>query len=333
MPNPVVGAGASLLGAREQRKAAKSATAAQERASQDAIEAQERALATLRQDLSPFTQFGAGLVPQAQSLFGMTQAAPQMGPFQSVEGAIPQAGVQVKPSNDIQSQIDQLRNQQSAISTASPIGRGPMSSVIPARERDAQSRNQQIEDQIRDLEYQMATQNQAGAPIASQAVAPQGFSADAGVQNLMSSPLFSSLLERSQEDVLQRAAVGGRLGTTGTQEALQDAALRTGFGLLQSERGQLLDAIRLGQSSAAQQAAAGTNTAAGIGNLLTGLGNAQAAGAVQQGNIRTGLIGDLAGAGGLLIEDFRGRTPPLSSPGSTSADYTSDAFRDWVANQ
>ena len=94
---------------------------------------------------------------------------------------------------------------------------------------------------------------------------------------VMTNPMFQALLNQSNTNIMQNAAVSGRLGTGGTQQHLQDSALRTGFDILQQERnaamantGQLASLVGMGQSAAAGQGAAGINTAANIGNTLTG---------------------------------------------------------------
>lgn len=56
-------------------EAVRQAQRAQTQAGQDAIAMQERGLAQLREDLSPFTQFGAGILPQLQGALDPSQQA------------------------------------------------------------------------------------------------------------------------------------------------------------------------------------------------------------------------------------------------------------------
>jgi hypothetical protein len=81
--------------------------------------------------------------------------------------------------------------------------------------------------------------------------------------SVMENPMFTALMDDVRRQNLQNAAVGGRLGTGGTEIALQDAALRTGFDILNTERGAALNRanmftnlVGMGQSAAAGQGAA-----------------------------------------------------------------------------
>ena len=101
--------------------------------------------------------------------------------------------------------------------------------------------------------------------------------------------------QAAEQRILASQAARGRLGAGETAEQLQDAFTRSSLGFLGQQRSDLLNALRFGQASAAQQAAAGVQTGANVGNLLTQIGNAQASGIVGAANARAQGIQNLAG--------------------------------------
>ena len=105
------------------------------------------------------------------------------------------------------------------------------------------------------------------------------FGAGAG-ESITSDPVFTALADEAQRRIINRQAASGRLETGETPELLQDALLRTGADLLSRERSDILNAIGLGQSSAAQTGFAGAESARGTQDLLTQIGNVQAAGGI-----------------------------------------------------
>lgn len=133
--------------------------------------------------------------------------------------------------------------------------------------------------------------------------------------SIMENPFFTALQEDTRRQNLQNAAVGGRLGTGGTMAGLENAALRTGFDILNSERtAQIQNASFLsnlvgqGQNAAAGQGANSMNAAAQIGNatmtgnqvagnLMTSAANAQAAGVVGAANAKAQGINNLFNIG------------------------------------
>ena len=136
--------------------------------------------------------------------------------------------------------------------------------------------------------------------------------------SIMENPFFTAMQEDTRRQNLQNAAVGGRLGTGGTLAGLEDAALRTGFDVLNSERtAQIQNASFLsnlvgqGQNAAAGQGASSMNAAAQIGNatmtgnqvagnLMTGAANAQAAGLIGAANAEAQGINNLFNIGATI---------------------------------
>jgi hypothetical protein len=123
--------------------------------------------------------------------------------------------------------------------------------------------------------------------------------------SIMQNPMFAALQEETRRQNLQNSAVGGRLGTGGALAGLENAALRTGFDVLNQERNaQLQNAsflsnlVGMGQNAAAGQGAASIQAGGNIGSLTMygnqiagnqtiGAANAQAAGVVGAANAQS----------------------------------------------
>ena len=88
---------------------------------------------------------------------------------------------------------------------------------------------------------------------------------------------------------------------------LQRGALLNAPNLVSRERGDLLSALGLGQASAAQQAAGGLQTGQNRVDLLTQIGNAQAAGGIGAANALGQGSQNLAGLGSSLATFFGGK--------------------------
>lgn len=90
-------------------------------------------------------------------------------------------------------------------------------------------------------------------------------------------------------------------------QGLQQSQLLSNVDLLSRERGDLLSAIGLGQASAAQQAAGDIQTGIGRTDLLSQIGNVQAAGGIGAANALGQGAGNIAGLGATLFGS-RGRS-------------------------
>ena len=137
--------------------------------------------------------------------------------------------------------------------------------------------------------------------------------------SIMQNPMFQAIQAQNQQDIMQNAAVRGRLGTGGTQQHLQDAALRTGFDVLNQERSAQLQNIAalqglvgMGQNAAASQGAGALQTGANIANTMqTGTANqanlttdaaaALAAGEIGQANAFSNAVGGVVGGIGTIF--------------------------------
>ena len=97
---------------------------------------------------------------------------------------------------------------------------------------------------------------------------------------LRDSPLFAGLSNQITEDVFNAQSAGGALGSSGTDEILANQLLQTGNALINQQANRALPLINSAQASAAQQGAGGAE-------LLTGIGNAQAGGAIGAQNAQS----------------------------------------------
>lgn len=140
--------------------------------------------------------------------------------------------------------------------------------------------------------------------------------------SIMKNPMFQAIQNQAQTDIMQNAAVSGRLGTGGSQVALQDSALRTGFDVLNQERAAQSNYLSMMQGLVA----GGQNAAAGMGagqlqsganmantmqnsilnqnNLTVGAANAQAAGIMGAANAQSDMISGITGGLGTMLGGF-----------------------------
>lgn len=108
------------------------------------------------------------------------------------------------------------------------------------------------------------------------------------------SPFFDALADKAKRDLLQTQATTGRLGAGETAEELQKRLVTLGSDLLTQDVGRRMNLAQLGLSGATTEAGIETGTAANIANLLTGKGEAEAAGILGSTAER------MAGAGNLV---------------------------------
>jgi len=106
--------------------------------------------------------------------------------------------------------------------------------------------------------------------------------------SIMQNPMFQAIQQQNQQNIMQNAAIRGRLDTGGTQVALQDSALRTGFDVLNQERNAQMANVNMLQSLVGM----GQNSASGQANF-TGAGNQ-----IQQGFLTDAAASNAAGVVG-----------------------------------
>ncbi len=187
---------------------------------------------------------------------------------------------------------------------------------------------------------------QRGLPAATDAAAglsmvPEDFAFERGAERVTQDPFFQALAAQQEERLMSSAAARGMVGSGRTAEALNRNLLRLGqefrqqdianqlneakiqqalraenLGIQAQRFGQLLNIGQLGANVSTGAGSAIQGTAANVGNLLTGMGNVQAATAIQRANISAGTtqgllglaggagIGALGGSMGLFGEDI-----------------------------
>lgn len=142
-------------------------------------------------------------------------------------------------------------------------------------------------------------------PQAQQLFGPSAFEA------VKQDPVLQAIQEDAERKIMASQAARGRLGAGETPEQLQEAFTRSSLGFLGQQRSDLLNALRLGQASAAQVGAAGMQTGSNIANLLTQIGNVRAAGTIGQQQAQAQALQNVAGLGGSLLGAIR--QAPLSA--------------------
>ncbi len=116
------------------------------------------------------------------------------------------------------------------------------------------------------------------------------------VDYLQNSPIFQASLRNMNEQVLNNAAVRGRLNAGDTRQRFADNFQAAALPLLSYQTNNLFNAAQFGQASAAGQANSALTTGANIGGTLTDIGNARAAGLVGERNAKNQVFRDLTGA-------------------------------------
>ena len=101
---------------------------------------------------------------------------------------------------------------------------------------------------------------------------------------LQNNPLFQAALENANRGTQAQAAAGGRLSYGDTLQRLSQNVLLSASPLIANQQQNISNLLGMGLNTAGQQAAIGQNTAANVGNMITGAGAAQAGGIVGAGN-------------------------------------------------
>lgn len=122
---------------------------------------------------------------------------------------------------------------------------------------------------------------------------------------LSGNPIFDAALGNANLGTNARAASRGRFGAGDTAGELFNNYLATSFPILQSQTQNLFNAVGIGGNAAARTGNQAIQTGQNVSNLLTGIGNVNAQGAISQANaFNTGLEGVLGALPGIL-EGFR----------------------------
>lgn len=192
-----------------------------------------------------------------------------------------------------------------------------------AQERQGEAAIEQQEQALeRILEIQepfRAVGEEALTGIMGEILPQQDFQLQTDPSRVLQNPFFRALAAEQEQRLMASQAARGKVGAGETTDLLQRNLLQLGsqfqqqdianqiaqqqaqLGTQAQRFGQLFNVGTLGANVASQQATATQASAANVGNLLTQIGNVQAAGATQQGNLLGGsqaqMFGQLTGAG------------------------------------
>lgn len=266
MPDPVSGVigGASLIGGASQASAARKASRAQEAAANRQIELQERIYDETTERYAPY--LGAGNNALAAYMYEMG-----LGPAPMIGGTSPQItkipGSAANPSSG-------------------PIGapqRGAHPDTGQPYQRVGEPLGSPVSGTGAGTRFQVGGQifNTRQEAEAWAAANPAGGSAYQGFQK---TPGYEFAFDEGMAGVNALASARGGLASGRTMQDLQ----KTGQGLAWQHHGQHLNRLAgltdMGMGAAGNQATAGNAFAAGAGNAIGSIGNAQSAGATGVGN-------------------------------------------------
>jgi len=119
------------------------------------------------------------------------------------------------------------------------------------------------------------------------------------------SPEFEARTRLGEEAILQNASATGGLRGGNIQAALAQFRPQVLSDLINKQFGRLSGISQLGQASAAGVGSAGLQTGQNISDLLLEQGQARGQGALAQGQTKSALFGDVAGAFGEILPQFK----------------------------
>lgn len=150
--------------------------------------------------------------------------------------------------------------------------------------------------------------------VGQQALGQLGILTDPNQQfnYLQNNPLFQMALQNANQQTQQQAAAQGRLSAGDTLQQLSQNVLLSAQPLLQNQQRNVAGLLDFGRGLATTQANVEQGLASQVSPLLTGIGNAQAAGIVgpvqAENQFTTGLLGlggTLGGAAVMKYSDVR----------------------------
>jgi hypothetical protein len=161
-----------------------------------------------------------------------------------------------------------------------------------AAEASIESANIQAEAGQQAIEQQRLAGQEAQAffdpfsGIAQQGIDQAGFLADpqAQFEFLQSNPLFKLALENANTQTEKRAAASGRLSAGDTLQDLSNNVLLASSPLIDRQRQDIGNLLNIGTGIAGSRANTALGVGSNVGNLLTDISSAQAAGQVGAAN-------------------------------------------------
>ena len=128
----------------------------------------------------------------------------------------------------------------------------------------------------------------------------------AAINQLQSSPQFTSLIQQGENALLQNAAATGGLRGGNTQNALATLRPQMLSALIESQYSKLGGLTSIGQNAAAGVGNAGMATTSAINQSLGNIGSAQAGAALAAGKAQAGFYNSIGSAIGTLGGAFGG---------------------------
>ena len=119
---------------------------------------------------------------------------------------------------------------------------------------------------------------------------------------IQNNPFFKALADDAQSRLFSNQAARGKVGSGGTAQALQNSLLLLGQGLLDNNINQRMGLATMGQNAAAGQGTVAMQSGNAISDLITGQGNALAAGQVGAANARSQGINSLIQGGSAALQ-------------------------------
>lgn len=169
---------------------------------------------------------------------------------------------------------------------------------------DEQSREFGITQQ-NEAPYLQAGNGGLSAYLGLLGLGPQGATGQqSAIDQLKTSPLFTSLMSNGTNSILANAAATGGLRGGNTQDALSRLGVDTLSNVIQNQLSSYGSLINTGQAAVAGQAAAGQNYANAVSNLYGQQGGAQATAAAAPYAAAQGIFSQLGGQSSGLAKAF-----------------------------
>lgn len=330
-------AGAAVVGAVVQSRSQREAAETQAESSGSAIEEQRLARESFERRTQPFADIGLSAADPLRQLLGL--ADPRAAQIQTELAQIEQ-------------QLAGFPTQQTGQQVGSPGGGGLIAGTLfgqpqlattgqgqaAANAADFNSQQQatanifgfgqQQEQTLASRDDLIARRDALQAESQGLQTADPALGPDAQLAEI--NPLVSFLRDEGFSEIQETAAARGRLGAGGTLEDLtrfNTNLASTVVPQLQQQRfNQLFNLLGLGSNVTVGQGTAGLQTATNISNILGQQGAVQGQADINQGQIQSNLIGDLAGVfgaqqGGLFNQQQPVQQNQLGLPISSGQDF------------
>lgn len=173
-----------------------------------------------------------------------------------------------------------------------------------AEERAARLQMDESRRQFDEIQKLLSPYTKAGESAIGQQQSLLGLSGpeaqQAAINQLQSSPQFTSLIQQGENALLQNASATGGLRGGNTQNALATLRPQMLSALIESQYSKLGGLTSIGQNAAAGVGNAGMATTSAINQSLGNIGSAQAGAALAAGKAQSGFYNSIGSAVGML---------------------------------